>query len=59
MWSDKEVKQLREDLNVTQEELAHRLGVSLVTVAAWEQKRKKPSRLARRELDRLVERVSQ
>ena len=54
MWSSKEVRALRDVLAITQEEFAHKLGVCLGTVQAWEQKRKKPSKLARRQLDQMA-----
>ena len=50
------VKEIRSKLGWTQEELAHQIGVSLSTVQRWEKSGTQPSRLARRELDRLTER---
>ena len=40
------VRNVRERLGLTQQELAGRLGVALPTVSRWENKRHKPSRLA-------------
>ena len=48
-----EIKALRKKLKMTQTELANALGVHRVTVAEWEGNRKKPSNLARRQLNRL------
>ena len=40
-----EIKALRERLNISQEELAHRLPVSVKTVSRWENGHSKPSRI--------------
>ena len=48
-----EIKELRSKLKLTQQELADAIGVDLVTVAAWEASRKRPSNLAKRQLSRL------
>jgi len=47
-------KKLRTELEMTQQELAVALGVSLSTVANWEAGRVKPSRLALARLDELT-----
>lgn len=44
------IRTLREGLNLSQEALAHRLGVSLFTVYRWEAGKTHPNMLARREL---------
>ena len=49
-----EIKELRKKLQMTQQQLADKLGVHRVTVAEWEANRKRPSNLARRQLNRLV-----
>ena len=49
-----EIKALRVSIGVTQAELAEKVGVNVQTVQAWEQKRSKPSRLARRALAKLA-----
>lgn len=41
------VKNVRVQLNLTQEELAHKLGVSFATVNRWENGSYNPSRLAK------------
>ncbi len=41
-----DIKKIRAKLNMTQQELAVALGVSLSTVANWESGRSNPSRLA-------------
>jgi len=47
------VKALRTKKGWAQEDLAREIDVSLSTVQCWEGKGAKPTRLARRELDRL------
>ena len=44
---------LRKKLKLTQEQLAHKLGVSFTTVNRWETGKTKPSPLALRELEKL------
>ena len=46
-----DIKNLRAALGKTQQGLADSIGVDVQTVQAWEQKRKRPSRLARRALE--------
>ena len=41
------VKKVRLQLNLTQEDLAHKLGVSFATVNRWENGSYNPSRLAK------------
>lgn len=45
------VKNIRKQLEMSQEELAHALGVSFATVNRWENGKTKPSKLARRQFD--------
>lgn len=54
----KRIKDLRDRLDLTQEEFALKLGVSWVTVARWEKKRNNatPSRLAKRAIEQLEKR---
>ncbi len=47
------VKELRSKKGWTQEDLAHKISVSLSTVQRWEKKGGEPTRLARRELQKL------
>jgi len=49
------VKKLREKKGWAQEDLAREIDVSLSTVQRWEGKGAKPSRHARRELERLFQ----
>ena len=51
-----EIKALRARLELTQQELAQKLGVSLRTVSRWETGEGEPSRLARLQLERLAKR---
>ena len=41
------VKQARHDMGMSQEELAHALNVSYVTINRWENGKSKPNRLAK------------
>ena len=41
------VRALRRELKMTQEEFAHELGITVGTVNRWENKRFRPSKLAR------------
>ena len=49
------VKELRRRKGWAQEDLARGIGVSLSTVQRWEKKGGQPSRLARRELKKLLQ----
>lgn len=54
-WEVMEIKQLRRELGLTQEQLAHKLGVTVKTVNRWEMGRAKPSPLALRQLTQLAQ----
>jgi DNA-binding transcriptional regulator YiaG len=45
------VKEVRRQLALSQEELAHALGVSFATVNRWENGKTIPSKLARRQFE--------
>jgi putative transcriptional regulator len=45
------IKSIRQQLCLTQEELAQKLGVSFTSVNRWENGQTKPSKLARRQID--------
>jgi predicted ATPase/DNA-binding CsgD family transcriptional regulator/DNA-binding XRE family transcriptional regulator len=49
-----DVRALRTSLHLTQEQLAHRLGVSFATVNRWEMGRRSPSASSRRRLESLL-----
>ena len=48
-----DIKELREKLGMTQEQLAHKVGVSFKTVNRWERGKAKPSPLATKILNQL------
>lgn len=52
-FHDKEIKQIRENLNLTQKNFAYVLGVSPKTVEAWESGRNIPQGIAQRFLQML------
>ena len=47
------VKEVRNQLNLSQEELAHKIGVSFATINRWENGKTSPSKLARNQFDSL------
>lgn len=47
------LKSLRKKLELSQEELAQKLGVSFTSVNRWENQQTKPSKLARRQIETL------
>ncbi|PJD97540.1 MAG: transcriptional regulator [Parachlamydia sp.] len=49
----KKIKSIRQHLKLSQEELAHKLGVSFTSVNRWENGQTKPSKLARKQLEAL------
>jgi DNA-binding transcriptional regulator YiaG len=51
---DVQIRALRNRLGLTQEEFAHRLGVTFSTVNRWENGHAKPSKLALRALRSLL-----
>jgi len=51
------IKELRRRKGWGKEDLAREIGVSLSTVQRWESKEVNPTRLARRELERLFKRA--
>jgi putative transcriptional regulator len=48
------IREIRGKIGWSQEDLAREIGVSLSTVQRWEQSGTKPSRLACRELERVL-----
>jgi DNA-binding transcriptional regulator YiaG len=52
-WAPERIKTLRKKLDLTQKELAERLGVHVITVTRWETGAFEPSGLAAKELERL------
>ena len=51
------VKEVRQQLGLSQEELAHELGVSFSTINRWENSKTVPFKLARRQFEALCERM--
>jgi DNA-binding transcriptional regulator YiaG len=47
----KTIKEVREQLGLSQEELAHALGVSFSSINRWENGKTAPSKLARAQFD--------
>jgi len=53
-----EIKGIRKKLGLTQEQLAHKLGVSWATVARWERGKGAPSPLAQKAIENLLKETS-
>jgi ribosome-binding protein aMBF1 (putative translation factor) len=51
------VKDVRRQLGLSQEELAHELGVSFATINRWENARTVPFKLARSQFEAFCERM--
>jgi putative transcriptional regulator len=51
------VKEIRQQLSLSQEDLARQLGVSYATVNRWENKQSMPSRLAKAQLSAFCEKM--
>ena len=49
------VREVRKQLGITQEDLAHTLGVSFATVNRWENAKTSPSKLARTQFNLFCE----
>jgi DNA-binding transcriptional regulator YiaG len=52
-----QIKEIRKQLNLSQEEFAKKLGVSFTSVNRWENGQTKPSKLARRQILNLLEQI--
>ncbi|MEI8126154.1 MAG: helix-turn-helix transcriptional regulator [Parachlamydiaceae bacterium] len=52
-----QIKEIRKQLNLSQEEFAKKLGVSFTSVNRWENGQTKPSKLARRQILNLLEHI--
>ena len=48
------IKSLREQLRISQEDLAKELGVSFATVNRWENNKTQPSALAKKQLEQFI-----
>jgi len=53
------VKEVRQQLGISQEELAHELGVSFSTINRWENSKTVPFKLARRQFEAFCERMKE
>lgn len=51
------LRSIRQQLGLSQEELAQRLGVSFTSVNRWENGQTKPSKLARRQIEALCREI--
>ncbi len=51
-----EIREIRQQLRMTQEEFAHAIAVTASTVNRWENAHAAPSRLARRAIEELMNR---
>jgi len=51
------VKEVRKQLGISQEELAHKLGVSFATINRWENGKTMPFKLARAQFDAFCEKM--
>lgn len=49
-----DIKKLRKKLGLTQKEFAARLKVDAITISRWERNEQRPSKLAHRQLERLL-----
>ena len=54
-WTPADIRQLREELDLTQEEMAEQLGVRRATISDWERGKQGPSSMARKLLALLAE----
>ena len=52
------VKEVRKQLALSQEDLAHKLGVSFATVNRWENRKSQPSKLAKAQFDAFCEKMT-
>ena len=52
------VKEVRRQLGISQEELAHELGVSFATINRWENGKTTPFKLARAQFDAYCEKMA-
>ena len=53
-----QIKKVRNDLKISQEEFARKLGVSYITVNRWENGRTKPSPLAATKIEAFIKKIS-
>jgi len=53
------VKEVRQQLGLSQEELAHELGVSFSTINRWENSKTVPFKLARRQFEAFRKRMAE
>lgn len=53
----KRIKSIRQQLGLSQEELAQKLGVSFTSVNRWENGQTKPSKLAKKQIDLLCKKT--
>lgn len=54
-----QIKNLRKQLDLSQDEMAQKLGVSFASVNRWENKQTKPSKLARKQILNLLKQIKE
>jgi len=55
-WTSDRIAKLRARLDLTQEQFAHRLGVTVLTVSRWENGHRAPRGLSKKALDAVLPR---
>ena len=56
-FNREKIRQLRQDLNMTQENFAHEIGVTFATVNRWENGRTTPNKVAQKVLKLLEKKL--
>jgi DNA-binding transcriptional regulator YiaG len=56
-WTSATIRSMREERNLSLEEMAHQLGVSVTTLWKWEHGKQRPTGLSVRRLDEIASKV--